>query len=98
MSGKGTAVIVGVGPGLGAALCRRFAREGMNVAAAARDAADADKAPPHLYAVEACPLRARVPGAEEAKGFDAALVEALAGSSALGGAAVSNSSTGLRLF
>lgn len=43
MSGNGTAVIVGVGPGLGAALCRRFAREGMNVAAAARDAAKTEK-------------------------------------------------------
>jgi len=33
-----TALIVGVGPGLGAALARRFARAGMNVAIAARDA------------------------------------------------------------
>ena len=43
MSGSGTAVVVGVGPGLGAALCRRFARGGMNVAAAARDAAKTEK-------------------------------------------------------
>lgn len=34
-----TAVIVGVGPGLGAALARRFARDGMNVAMAARNPA-----------------------------------------------------------
>ncbi|MBL29496.1 MAG: short-chain dehydrogenase [Rhodospirillaceae bacterium] len=32
----GTAVVVGVGPGLGAALCRRFAAEGMTVAAVSR--------------------------------------------------------------
>lgn len=31
------AVVVGAGPGLGAALCRRLVREGMLVAAAARD-------------------------------------------------------------
>ena len=43
MSGNGTAVVVGVGPGLGAALCRRFAQGGMNVAAAARDAAKTEK-------------------------------------------------------
>ena len=43
MSGNGTAIIVGVGPGLGAALCRRFAREGMNVAVAARDVAKTEK-------------------------------------------------------
>jgi NAD(P)-dependent dehydrogenase (short-subunit alcohol dehydrogenase family) len=43
MSSGGTAVIVGVGPGLGAALCRRFAREGMNIAVAARDAAKTGK-------------------------------------------------------
>ncbi len=36
MSGTETAVIVGVGPGLGASLGRRFAREGMQVALAAR--------------------------------------------------------------
>ncbi|MGH8752048.1 MAG: SDR family NAD(P)-dependent oxidoreductase [Burkholderiales bacterium] len=34
-----TAVVVGVGPGLGAALVRRFAQAGMNVAAVARDSA-----------------------------------------------------------
>ena len=43
MSSGGTAVIVGVGPGLGAALCRRFAREGMNIAVAARNAAKTEK-------------------------------------------------------
>ena len=43
MSSGGTAVIVGVGPGLGAALCRRFAREGMNIAVAARDTAKTEK-------------------------------------------------------
>lgn len=32
----GAAVVVGVGPGLGAALCRRFAAEGMSVAAVSR--------------------------------------------------------------
>ncbi len=32
-----TAIVVGTGPGLGAALARRFARAGMNVAAAARN-------------------------------------------------------------
>jgi NAD(P)-dependent dehydrogenase (short-subunit alcohol dehydrogenase family) len=35
-SSKPTAVVVGVGPGLGAALVRRFAGEGMDVALAAR--------------------------------------------------------------
>lgn len=43
MNNGGTAIIVGVGPGLGAALCRRFAREGMNVAVAARDPAKTEK-------------------------------------------------------
>ena len=43
MSGTGTAIVVGVGPGLGAALCRRFAREGLDVAIAARDAAKTEK-------------------------------------------------------
>lgn len=43
MSSGGTAVIVGVGPGLGAALCRRFAREGINIAVAARNAAKTEK-------------------------------------------------------
>ena len=38
MSENGIAVIVGVGPGLGAALGRRFARAGMSVALASRDA------------------------------------------------------------
>ena len=38
MADRGTAVVVGVGPGLGAALGRRFAKEGMNVAMAARNA------------------------------------------------------------
>jgi len=33
-----TAIVVGTGPGLGAALARRFARAGMNVALAARNA------------------------------------------------------------
>ena len=32
-----TAIVVGTGPGLGAALARRFARDGMNVAMAARN-------------------------------------------------------------
>lgn len=32
-----TALVIGVGPGLGAALARRFASEGMNVAVASRD-------------------------------------------------------------
>jgi NAD(P)-dependent dehydrogenase (short-subunit alcohol dehydrogenase family) len=32
-----SALVIGAGPGLGAALARRFAREGMRVAAAARD-------------------------------------------------------------
>lgn len=39
MSGNETSLIVGVGPGLGAALARRFAAEGLKVALAARDAA-----------------------------------------------------------
>jgi len=38
MSENGIALIVGVGPGLGAALGRRFARAGMAVALASRDA------------------------------------------------------------
>ena len=37
MAQQDTAIVVGVGPGLGAALVRRFARAGMNVAAAARN-------------------------------------------------------------
>lgn len=36
MSAGGTAIVVGVGPGLGLALVERFAREGFTVAAAAR--------------------------------------------------------------
>jgi NAD(P)-dependent dehydrogenase (short-subunit alcohol dehydrogenase family) len=36
MAQAGTAIVVGVGPGLGAALARRFARADMNVAVAAR--------------------------------------------------------------
>ncbi len=43
MSGNGTAIVVGVGPGLGAALCQRFTGEGMNVAIAARDLAKTEK-------------------------------------------------------
>ena len=39
MAEGGIALVVGVGPGLGAALARRFAKDGMQVAAAARDAA-----------------------------------------------------------
>jgi len=35
---SGTAVVIGAGPGLGSALVRRFARAGMKVAAARRDA------------------------------------------------------------
>ena len=36
----GTAVIVGAGPGLGSALARRFARAGMKVAVARRNAGE----------------------------------------------------------
>jgi len=36
MANGKTAIVVGVGPGLGAAACRRFAQEGFNVAAASR--------------------------------------------------------------
>jgi len=36
---KAAAVVVGVGPGLGASLARRFARGGMEVVACARDPA-----------------------------------------------------------
>ena len=39
MSEKGVTLIVGVGPGLGAALARCFAGAGMDVAVAARDGA-----------------------------------------------------------
>ena len=39
MSTKETAIVVGVGPGLGMALVRRFAEAGLRVAAAARDGA-----------------------------------------------------------
>ena len=39
MAERETALIVGVGPGLGAALARRFADAGMNVGLAARDSA-----------------------------------------------------------
>lgn len=35
---SGTAIVIGAGPGLGSALVRRFARAGMKVAAARRDA------------------------------------------------------------
>jgi len=38
--GAGTAVVVGVGPGLGSALARRFARAGMKVAVARRNAGE----------------------------------------------------------
>jgi len=37
---RGSAVVVGVGPGLGAALARRFAADGLPVAMAARDPSD----------------------------------------------------------
>ena len=39
MASAGVALIVGVGPGLGAALARRFAKAGLRTAIAARDAA-----------------------------------------------------------
>ncbi len=42
MTENGVALIVGVGPGLGAALGRRFASAGMKVALASRDAAHLD--------------------------------------------------------
>ncbi len=42
MAQDGPAVIIGVGPGLGAALARRFAKAGMAVVIAARDAAKLD--------------------------------------------------------
>ena len=38
MSELGTTVVVGVGKGLGASLCRRFAEAGHPIAKAARDA------------------------------------------------------------
>jgi NAD(P)-dependent dehydrogenase (short-subunit alcohol dehydrogenase family) len=38
----GTAIVVGTGPGLGSALVRRFARAGMKVAAARRNAGELD--------------------------------------------------------
>ena len=59
MSENATAVVVGVGPGLGAALCRRFAQAGMNVAAAARDAAKTEKITAEVNAL----------GGGEARGF-----------------------------
>jgi len=37
MAASDVAIVVGVGPGLGAALCRRFVRDGLLVAAVARD-------------------------------------------------------------
>ena len=43
MEQKQVALIVGVGPGLGSALGRRFARAGMNVALAARNGAKLEK-------------------------------------------------------
>ena len=48
MTENGVAVIVGVGPGLGAALGRRFARAGMAVALASRDAGHLDHIVGHL--------------------------------------------------
>ena len=42
MKEKETAIVVGVGPGLGMALVRRFAQAGLRVAAAARDGARLD--------------------------------------------------------
>src|SRR5215510_4486836 len=38
--GTGTAIVVGAGPGLGSALARRFARAGMKVAVARRNAGE----------------------------------------------------------
>ena len=43
MSENGPVIIVGVGPGLGASLCRRFSKEGMKVAVAARNAEKTEK-------------------------------------------------------
>lgn len=39
---KDSAIVIGVGPGLGAALCRKFAAEGLEVLAAARSASELD--------------------------------------------------------
>ena len=43
MSENGSVIVVGVGPGLGAALCRRFSKEGMKVAVASRKAKNTEQ-------------------------------------------------------
>ena len=66
MAAANTALIVGVGPGLGAALARRFAQAGMQVAVCARDAA------------KLAPLAAEIEGrAYACDSTDAAAVETL---------------------
>jgi len=53
-----TALILGTGPGLGTALARRFARAGLNVAVAARDARRLESLLPELREVGAADARA----------------------------------------
>lgn len=53
-----TALILGTGPGLGTALARRFARAGLNVAVAARDARRLESLLPELHETGAADARA----------------------------------------
>jgi len=57
MSENAPAIVVGVGPGLGASLCRRFAKEDMKVAIAARKADETEKVVTEVNAVGGCKAR-----------------------------------------
>ena len=66
MAAKGSVIIVGVGPGLGASLARRFAREGHPVALAARTQEKVDAIAGEVSNLGVKVLGAALDGADEA--------------------------------